>query len=193
MSHKKKPNKPFKPTLFRGPVLCKFAQNRPRSIGRFNFNVSRQERSVTDIQDEVARTASCAVDALHGHPAGALDFSRKSLEVIEAALAEASHIIPRSQGINRVPWCNSSVATSLRWRGASSGGRYLWHNELQQPVLVVGEPQVHVAMVAWSKVQGRLAGDEADNISFFYSGFAERVTNAQARTRVLPRFCGHFH
>ena len=65
------------------------------------------------------------------------------------------------------------------------GGRYLWHNELQQPVLVAGEPQVHVAMVAWSKVQGRLAGDEADNISFFYSGFAERVTNAQAGTHVL--------
>lgn len=55
---------------------------------------------MTDIQDEVARMASCAVDALHGHPAGALDFSRKSLEVIEAALAEAAPYhseIPRDQ------------------------------------------------------------------------------------------------
>ncbi len=140
---------------------------------------------MTDIQDEVARTASCAVDALHGHPAGALDFSRKSLEVIEAALAEAAPYhseIPRDQSRTLVQQFGCYVLEVAR---REFGGRYLWHNELQQPVLVVGEPQVHVAMVAWSKVQGRLAGDEADNISFFYSGFAERVTNAQAGTHVL--------
>jgi len=48
-----------------------------------------------------------------------------------------------------------------------------------RPVLIVGEPEFRVAMIAWDKVRGRLSGDKADNIPFFYAGFAERVRGAQ--------------
>jgi hypothetical protein len=39
----------------------------------------------------------------------------------------------------------------------------------------VGEPERRVAIMAWSKVEGRLADDEGDNIVFHFAGFAERV------------------
>jgi hypothetical protein len=52
-------------------------------------------------------------------------------------------------------------------------------------VLVVGEPSFHVAMIAWDKVRGRLKGDEADNIPFFYAGFAKCVREAEPGSHVL--------
>jgi hypothetical protein len=60
------------------------------------------------------------------------------------------------------------------------GGRYLWHDERDQPVLVVGEPNFRVAMIAWDKVRGRVGGDAGENIPFFYAGFAERARQAKA-------------
>jgi hypothetical protein len=42
-------------------------------------------------------------------------------------------------------------------------------------VLVVGDPVCHIGLHATDKVRGRLGGDTADNIPFFYSGFAARA------------------
>jgi hypothetical protein len=47
--------------------------------------------------------------------------------------------------------------------------------------LVVGEPAFRVAIMTWDKVRGQLSGDPADNIPFFYTGFAERVRRGRAR------------
>ena len=65
------------------------------------------------------------------------------------------------------------------------GGRYLWHDGRRQPVLVVGEPACRVAILAWDKCRGRLLGEEADNIPFFFAGFAERVRRLEPGTDVL--------
>ena len=40
-------------------------------------------------------------------------------------------------------------------------------------------------MITWDKVRGRLGGDEADNLPFFYDGFAERVRRAAPGIRAL--------
>lgn len=45
-------------------------------------------------------------------------------------------------------------------------------------MLVVGEPRFRVAILTWDKTKGRLLGDEADNIPFFYAGFAGCVRSA---------------
>jgi hypothetical protein len=60
------------------------------------------------------------------------------------------------------------------------GGTFYWHEARAQPVLVVGEPAYHVALLTWDRVRRRLAGDPADNIPFLYAGFAERVRRAVA-------------
>jgi hypothetical protein len=65
------------------------------------------------------------------------------------------------------------------------GGRYLWNDERQQPTLVVGEPSCRIAMLTFDKVRGRLSGDEADNILFFYAGFATNARRAEPGTDVL--------
>jgi hypothetical protein len=40
---------------------------------------------------------------------------------------------------------------------------------------MVGDDVSHVAIATWARVRGRLSGDEADNIPFFYEGFSRRV------------------
>jgi hypothetical protein len=40
-------------------------------------------------------------------------------------------------------------------------------------------------MITWDKVKGRLSGDPADNLPFFFEGFAQRAQNAEAGTRAL--------
>ena len=44
---------------------------------------------------------------------------------------------------------------------------------------MVGEPAFRVALLAWDRVRGRLSGDAAANIPFFYAGFAERARRAE--------------
>jgi hypothetical protein len=46
-------------------------------------------------------------------------------------------------------------------------------------------PQFHVAIITFDKVRGRLGGDKADNIQFFYQGFSERVRSAKPGTKAL--------
>lgn len=52
-------------------------------------------------------------------------------------------------------------------------------------MLVVGEPEYHVALLAADKVRGRVLGDEADNIPFFYEGFAARVRSATPGLHII--------
>ena len=65
------------------------------------------------------------------------------------------------------------------------GGKFLRHGQREEPVLVVGEPKFHVALMAFDKVRGRIAGVRGDNIRFFYEGFAARVKSAVPGTKVL--------
>lgn len=55
------------------------------------------------------------------------------------------------------------------------GGRYVHSADFNAPVLVVGGAERHVALMTYRKVEGRLGGDEADNIPFFFDGFVERA------------------
>jgi len=61
----------------------------------------------------------------------------------------------------------------------------MWFDERDQPVLVVGEPAFHVAIITFDRVRERLSGDKSCNMHFFYEGFAERVRAAVPGTKAL--------
>lgn len=116
---------------------------------------------------------------------GVLDFSCKSLSVVETMAEEAAQwrstlspdqLTNLAQNIG----CYLLVVGRLEF-----GGSYLWHDLRDQPVLVVGEPAYHIALMTWDKARSRVSGDRADNLPFFYDGFAERVRQAVPGTRAL--------
>jgi len=51
---------------------------------------------------------------------------------------------------------------------------------LNQPILVTGQPEFEVSIIAFEKVKGRLENGKEDNIPFYFAGYTERVQNKQS-------------
>jgi hypothetical protein len=139
--------------------------------------------------EEVARLAAEAVETSRASEAARLDFSEASLVVIEDILAEAagyaSELTSELTPDQITGFVQRFGCYILEVGRREFGGRYCWFDQRNQPVLVVGEPEFRVALLAQDRVKGRLAGDESDNIPFFYAGFAERARRAEPGTDAL--------
>jgi len=137
------------------------------------------------LAEEVSTKAKLAVSQLQKRAGGKLDYSEKSLGMIEEILEETSLYkdqLPKKDQDALVELIGSYILEVVHRK---HGGKYLWHDKENQPVLVVGEPKFHVAIITFNKVRGRMSGDKADNIPFFYEGFAERVKSATPGTKAL--------
>jgi hypothetical protein len=140
---------------------------------------------MNDIGAEVGRMAGEAALIVKDRTGKAPDFSEQSVAVIEETLEEASRYfpdLPEDQARQLVQCFGCYLLEVARHQ---FGGSYLWHEQRDQPVLVVGEPKFHVAIITWDKVRARLRGDKADNVSFFFDGFAQRVRRAEPGLRAL--------
>lgn len=138
-----------------------------------------------ELSKQVADKAGRAVDQLREHSNDALDYSESSLSTVDDMLDEASGFskaMPEDQIDSLVRIIGSYVLEVGR---REFGGKYYWHDEHDQPVLVVGEPDYKIAILTFDKVRGRLLGDQADNIPFFYDGFAALARIAKPGTDVL--------
>lgn len=137
------------------------------------------------VLEDVVATARRAVDTFYDRANGSFDFSEDSLSTVEEMLAEASNYVAemaQSEISSLVQLLGCYVLEVAR---TAYGGEYAWIDETKGPVLVVGEPTTHIAIATWSKVRGRLNGDSADNIPFFYQGFSDLAKSRPAGKRVL--------
>ena len=137
------------------------------------------------IQQEVTTAAERAVTSLQARAGGRLDFSIASLEAVDEMLEEASAYVGELDEAVVTGLVQQLGCYVLEVGRRAFGGTYFWHDEGEQPILVVGEPAAHVAIMTWSKVVGRLTGDVADNIPFFFNGFAEKAAAPEPGTNVL--------
>jgi len=138
-----------------------------------------------EVQARVTALAGQAVALLQERAGGRLDGSPASLEVVDELLAEAAGYaaeLPESSvvGLMQQLGCYALEVARRRF-----GGTLYWHEEGEQPVLVVGEPHAHVGLMTWSKAMGRLAGDEGDQLAFQFAGFAERAAACAPGDEVL--------
>jgi len=138
-----------------------------------------------DLSELVADKAQRAVEQFRDRSSDGLDFTDASLSIVEKMLAEASSFINEMPGDQVDALVHLLGSYVLETGRREFGGQYYWHDGRDQPVLVVGEPEFKVAIMAFDKVRGRLSGDEADNIPFFYEGFATRARDARASDDVL--------
>lgn len=127
---------------------------------------------------DVQRAAASIVEACRNRAPDRLDYSEDSLAVVEELLAEASEFAGDMSEEQLDNLAQKFGCYILEVARRTCGGRYLWHPDRDAPVLVVGEPRFRVAMLTWDKTKSRLLGDEADNIPFFYAGFAGQVRSA---------------
>jgi len=140
---------------------------------------------MNELELQVADKAQQAVDQLRDRSNDSLDYSEQSLGMVEEILAEASSFIddmPEEQIDALVHMLGCYI---LEVGQREFAGKYYWHDERDQPVLVVGEPDYKVAIMTIDKVRGRLSGDESNNIPFFYQGFAARARSAEPGSDIL--------
>ncbi|MBC7663492.1 MAG: hypothetical protein H7276_06780 [Caulobacter sp.] len=137
------------------------------------------------IFEEVTSAADRAVVSVQARAGVPLDFSVASLAALDEMLVEASDYVADLDETVVTGLVQQVGCYVLEVGRRAFGGEYLWHEEGEQPILVVGEPEAHVALMTWSKVVGRLTGDVGDDIVFFFHGFAEKAAAPEAGTQVL--------
>lgn len=135
--------------------------------------------------DRVHENAAQAVKQLGGRAPGRLDYSVSSLQAVEEILEDvaSNRASIKSEAIEAIIELVGCYILEVGYR--EHGGKFSWYEKGQQPVLIVGEPTFHVAMMAFDKVRGRVSGDRGDNIPFFYEGFRERVKGATPGSRAV--------
>ena len=131
------------------------------------------------LTQQIVDAAQQAVDLCESRPGGKLDYTEASLAIVEEMLAEAAHYASDLTPGQLTGLAQQFGSYILEVGRREFGGRYLWHDQREQPVLVVGEPKFRIAIIAWDKVRRRVGGDEGDNIPFFYAGFVERARKAK--------------
>ena len=137
------------------------------------------------IHEEVLATAERAVAALQERAGGRLDWSVASLAVVDEMLVEVSDYVADLDEAVVTSLVQQLGCYVLEVGRRAYGGTYFWHQEGEQPILVVGEPEAHVALMAWSKVTGRITGDAGDDIVFFFDGFAAKAAQPEPGSNVL--------
>ena len=137
------------------------------------------------ILEEVTAAAERAVASLQARAGGRLDFSIASLAAADEILVEVSGYVADLDEAVVTGLVQQLGCYVLEVARRAYGGEYFWHDEGEQPILVVGEPEAHVALMAWSKVVGRLTGDVGDDIVYFFSGFAQKAGQPEPGSNVL--------
>jgi hypothetical protein len=137
-----------------------------------------QEAHMSNLATQVSDKAKLAVAQFQERAEGRLDYSVRSLAVVEDMLAEASAYRSEMSQKDQDALVELFGSYILMVAYTEHGGAFYWQEQRNQPVLVAGEPKFHVAILTFEKVRGRLGGDKADNIPFFYEGFSKRVSTA---------------
>jgi hypothetical protein len=130
---------------------------------------------VKDILQEIQYIVYQAISSFQERADGKLDFSEASLLVVDEMLTEASAFHAELTDVHAKLLVEYLGCYILEVAHRQFGGVYYWHDARNQPILVVGEPEAHIALLAWDKVRGRLMGNATDNIPFFFSVFAEQA------------------
>jgi hypothetical protein len=124
------------------------------------------------LASQVAKLAMNAV-ALASEHGVALDFTEGSLEALDRCLGQFAAASISDEEKERATQLFAAYLLEVGRR--AHGGYFQWWYERKAPVLCVGDPDCHIGMLAIDKVRGRIGGDDADNIPYFYAGFAERA------------------
>ena len=140
---------------------------------------SNKQESQDDFTKDMTNSADFFVSSSKDRFSG-LDFSVKSLEVVDKILEEASDFygdMDDKQKQNLISTTGSYIFEVAR---RNFGGKYFWYDQLNQPILVTGQPNFEASILAFDKVKGRLENGKEDNIPFYFAGYVERVNKKQS-------------
>ena len=116
----------------------------------------------------------------------ALDYSESSLEVLDEDILslffENKDDIDSGMLEDIIAQAGSYIFEVAR---RNYGGKYYWYDHLNQPILVTGQPNFEISILAIEKVKFRIENGYEDNIPFFFEGYSERVKKGKKGDKAM--------
>lgn len=114
-----------------------------------------------------------------------LNYSEKSITVVDIIINELSEknltlSDEKIQLISQEYGCYLLMTAYKLY-----GGVFYWNEQMQQPMLIVGEPDNTLILMTWNKVKGRLLGDESDHLAYFLETFALETKKKELGRKLL--------
>jgi len=145
----------------------------------FENSQPKPDSVLDEFTKQMSDSAQSCIEHFKGKYGNRLDFSVKSLELIDNILDEASDFYEEMKETQK-KWLISSVGSYIfEVARRNYGGRYYWYDQGNQPIFVTGQPRFEISIIVFDKVRGRLENGIVDNIPFFFKGYSERVENAK--------------
>ncbi|MDH6309604.1 hypothetical protein M2451_001970 [Dysgonomonas sp. PFB1-18] len=147
------------------------------------FDIFRKKKDIVQISDtdqaqfggDMLANANALVkqfsDAAH------LDFSVESLHVLDQVIEMNTAFYNKADNETKRKMIIKIGSYIFEVARQNFGGRYFWYDRLDQPILVTGQPEFEMSLLAYEKVRGRFENGAEDNIPFFFAGYAEGVKN----------------
>ena len=116
---------------------------------------------------------------------GTLDFTVTSLGVLDELLQqfhENKNDIDREMKSDLIAQAGSYIFEVAR---RNYGGKYFWYDQMNQPILVTGQPDFEISILAFDKVRMRIQNGPEDQIPFYFKGYEERVKQGKKGDKAL--------
>lgn len=107
------------------------------------------------------------------------DYSVESLTAVDALLDEMQDFVEDED--MRCNICTMAGCYVFETARRNYGGVYYWLRDREQPILVAGEPDFSVSILAWDKVKGYLENGAEDSLPFYIAGYREHIEKGKAQ------------
>ncbi len=114
-----------------------------------------------------------------------LDYSEGSLVLLDELIEDFSDFADTDDRELVSDFTAQAGAYIFEVARRNFGGKYYWLDKLDQPILVTGQPNFEISLVAIDKVKMRIENGDADNIPFFFKGYADRVRQAKPGDKAM--------
>lgn len=114
-----------------------------------------------------------------------LDFTVESLKKVDAILEDVAEFQEDMEEVQVKTIIQKTSAYIFEVARRNYGGKYYWYEQLAQPILVTGQPDFEISLLALEKVKGRLKNGKEDNIPYFFQGYVDRVKKAKPGDKAM--------
>lgn len=150
-------------------------------MGLFDFFKKKQVLKISE-EDRSQFTADMAAnaDALvrQFKDVANLDFSVDSLHILDKVIEDNRAFYKQGDDETKRKMIIRIGAYIFEVARQNYGGAYFWYNRLDQPVLVTGQPEFEMSLLAYERTKLRFENTrEEDNIPTFFNQYVEGVKN----------------
>lgn len=147
------------------------------------FDLFKKKKGIVDVSEkdskQFAKDMEANAQALIKQFAdvASLDFSVDSLQLLDKIIEDNTTFYKQADKETQRIMIVKIGAYIFEVARLNFGGRYCWYGDLSQPILVTGEPEFKMALLAFDKTKGRFEKGAEDNIPFFFEGYVQGVKN----------------